>query len=77
MQHGNADVTSQPNERPYTMRWTGMILLLLIGSLTSCANWRANPKPCDCGAYQEELRLYAKQYAVCLEDLGNTRSGAK
>lgn len=52
-------------------------MLILLGSLTSCAAWQTKPEPCNCGVAVEELTRYTLAYHEALEDKSNLRQALK
>ena len=48
-----------------------MILLGSLLALSGCGIFQANPKPCDCGQAEKELRAYTLKYFDVVEDTGN------
>ena len=59
------------------MRWRGTIGLLSLLLLSGCGIFQPNPKPCDCGQAEKELRAYTLKYFNALEDVGNLRHQLK
>ena len=53
------------------------ILSLWLLLLSGCGIFQANPKPCDCGQAEKELRAYTLKYFDALEDNGNLRQQRK
>lgn len=51
-----------------------MICVVLLLSMIGCLS---NPKPCDCGEAEKELRSYMLKYFDALEDGGNLRQQLK
>ena len=56
------------------IRKTGMLFTLTLLSLSAC---QSNPKPCDCGLAETELRRYAEKYPDAIADNGILRHQLK
>ena len=77
LQTGNdAALFPLKNKRPYVLLKI-TILTLFVSTLTSCALFPQNPKPCDCAKVEADLYRYTAEYVTCLEDLGNARAAKK